>query len=305
MKGRNAAATTPPVPPPPAPELEAVLKKESLLVPAGELGVLVGGAVVPTPPPPAVGTPSAAATPAAHQSGSSTTSPTTTGGAKANGNAVDNDTCSSGVMVQQATKGTPRAVPQPRAAAIAAGGSTSSAGPIENFRKAVLTLFGADPDRFDGFQLLLNFALPSCGFHRGGGAGSTGAMNGSSSDPDGDDCPVVINLHEAIPDGEVPLSNSKKIKMWVSQNPDRNLYIGRPSIWGNPYRIGEHGDDREDVVRKYRNYLVYDHPEILAHIGELRGKVLGCWCHPAPCHGHVLVSLYKSRKNRVCRNCID
>jgi hypothetical protein len=24
---------------------------------------------------------------------------------------------------------------------------------------------------------------------------------------------------------------------------------------------------------------------------ELRGKVLGCWCAPLPCHGHVLACI--------------
>jgi hypothetical protein len=26
---------------------------------------------------------------------------------------------------------------------------------------------------------------------------------------------------------------------------------------------------------------------------ELKGKILGCWCHPLPCHGDVLVKLIK------------
>ena len=26
-------------------------------------------------------------------------------------------------------------------------------------------------------------------------------------------------------------------------------------------------------------------------LGELRGKILGCWCKPKPCHGDILVKL--------------
>jgi hypothetical protein len=29
-------------------------------------------------------------------------------------------------------------------------------------------------------------------------------------------------------------------------------------------------------------------PALIAALGELRGKVLGCWCKPALCHGDVL-----------------
>ncbi|CAD7949236.1 unnamed protein product [Amoebophrya sp. A120] len=120
------------------------------------------------------------------------------------------------------------------------------------------------------------------------------------------EAPVVINLHDAIPTGQYPLSNSKKIKLWVAQDPERHVYIGRPSIWGNPFRIGDHGDSRETVVRKYREYLVNDHPEVLVHLGDLRGKILGCWCHPHPCHGHVLQNLYRDRDDaRFCRACTD
>ena len=35
---------------------------------------------------------------------------------------------------------------------------------------------------------------------------------------------------------------------------DYDVYIGRGSKWGNPYRIGEDGT-REEVIEKYRLYL--------------------------------------------------
>ena len=31
-----------------------------------------------------------------------------------------------------------------------------------------------------------------------------------------------------------------------------------------------------------------------ADLHELGGRVLGCWCHPLGCHGHVLTQLYDS-----------
>lgn len=67
------------------------------------------------------------------------------------------------------------------------------------------------------------------------------------------------------------------------------VYIGRPSKWGNPFEIGRDGT-REEVIEKYRTWIVAQ-PELMAALPELRGKVLGCWCAPKACHGHVLAEL--------------
>ena len=67
-----------------------------------------------------------------------------------------------------------------------------------------------------------------------------------------------------------------------------DVYIGRPSKWGNPYSIGKDGD-RELVLVKYRAYLE-NHPELIKQAREeLNGKVLGCWCKPNACHGDILI----------------
>lgn len=65
-----------------------------------------------------------------------------------------------------------------------------------------------------------------------------------------------------------------------------DLYIGRPSKWGNPFVIGRDGT-REDVVRKYTEWVL-EQPDLMASLHELRGKTLVCWCAPEACHGHVL-----------------
>ena len=68
-----------------------------------------------------------------------------------------------------------------------------------------------------------------------------------------------------------------------------DVYIGRPSIWGNPFEIGRDGT-REQVIEKYRAW-VQEQPNLMARLPELRGKILGCWCAPAACHGDVLIEL--------------
>lgn len=80
-----------------------------------------------------------------------------------------------------------------------------------------------------------------------------------------------------------------------------DVYIGRPSEWGNPFshlersaaafRVGT----REDAIREYEKWLRAQ-PELMARARrELRGKVLGCYCKPLPCHGDVLARIANSR----------
>ncbi len=71
-----------------------------------------------------------------------------------------------------------------------------------------------------------------------------------------------------------------------------NVHIGRPSKWGNPFYIGKDGT-REEVIEKYRVWIK-TRPKLMAALPELLGKTLGCWCHPKPCHGDVLVELCKA-----------
>jgi hypothetical protein len=75
-----------------------------------------------------------------------------------------------------------------------------------------------------------------------------------------------------------------------------DVYIARPSIWGNPY---SHKPDtlaefrvasRSEAIQKYREWIVTQ-PELMAKLPELRGKTLGCFCKPKRCHGDVLVEL--------------
>ena len=67
-----------------------------------------------------------------------------------------------------------------------------------------------------------------------------------------------------------------------------DVYIGRPTPWGNPYKIGKDGT-REEVIEKYRKSLT---ASMKADIKKyLRNKKLGCWCKPKACHGDVLAEI--------------
>jgi Domain of unknown function (DUF4326) len=80
------------------------------------------------------------------------------------------------------------------------------------------------------------------------------------------------------------------------------VYVGRAihrggwhlegSPLASPYRPGRDGT-RDEVVARYRTYLL-SRPDLLALLPELRGRRLGCWCVPEPCHAHVIAELADS-----------
>ncbi|MDJ1632705.1 DUF4326 domain-containing protein [Rhizobium rhizogenes] len=67
------------------------------------------------------------------------------------------------------------------------------------------------------------------------------------------------------------------------------IYIGRPSVFGNPFVIGRDGD-RAEVIAKYEKW-VETQPLIKSAVPRLVGKDLVCWCAPLPCHGDVLLRM--------------
>lgn len=79
---------------------------------------------------------------------------------------------------------------------------------------------------------------------------------------------------------------------------DYDIYIGRPSKWGNPFKVGADGT-RKECIEKYRKWL--QEPEqkhLLESLDTLENKVLGCHCKPQACHGDVLIDLVSKRKAR-------
>lgn len=72
-----------------------------------------------------------------------------------------------------------------------------------------------------------------------------------------------------------------------------DVYIGRGSIWGNPFPVGEHGT-RQAVIAKYSKHLadcLLNGTIKVSDLAQLKGKRLGCFCHPKPCHGDVIAKL--------------
>ena len=68
------------------------------------------------------------------------------------------------------------------------------------------------------------------------------------------------------------------------------VYIGRPSIWGNPLVIGKDGN-RDQVIEKYKNWLLSQPDLVEKAKQQLKGHNLVCFCAPAKCHGDVLLQI--------------
>jgi hypothetical protein len=85
-------------------------------------------------------------------------------------------------------------------------------------------------------------------------------------------------------------------------NDPSHIYIGRNMVayvkgavqskWHNPFTAKKYG--LEECLRLYLKYVM-DGP-LYNELEELDGKVLGCWCHPEPCHGHLLMELLARRR---------
>ena len=92
----------------------------------------------------------------------------------------------------------------------------------------------------------------------------------------------------------------KRMRGKIIQNCE--VYIGRAyhqggwkfpaSPFANPFLVEQYG--RAESIRRYEAHL-RSHPELMAQLPALKGKILGCWCHPLPCHGDVLVKLIQEQ----------
>lgn len=79
------------------------------------------------------------------------------------------------------------------------------------------------------------------------------------------------------------------------------VYIGRGSVWGNPYKM-EKGHMRGEVIIKYRIHLweMLDAGAITKEmLVALDGKRLACYCAPQACHGDVLVKAIEWAKGEL------
>ena len=77
----------------------------------------------------------------------------------------------------------------------------------------------------------------------------------------------------------------------VNRSKDRyDVYIGRPTVFQNPFVIGWDGN-REEVIEKFESYFIdkmKTDKDFKRRVDGLKGKVLGCHCKPKHCHGDMI-----------------
>jgi len=90
----------------------------------------------------------------------------------------------------------------------------------------------------------------------------------------------------------------KRTKGW--KMPEGAVYVGRPTIWGNPYRVSKYVT-HEKAVNAYKALLrsefgIESLNTTLPKLKEaLAGKDLACWCPlDQPCHADILLEIANS-----------
>jgi hypothetical protein len=87
----------------------------------------------------------------------------------------------------------------------------------------------------------------------------------------------------------VNMRHHRDLIAWAKER-DLFVRVDRATPWGNQFVLGRDGD-RATVIARYRDDYLPSRPDLLARLGELRGRALGCWCAPEPCHADVLATL--------------
>lgn len=85
---------------------------------------------------------------------------------------------------------------------------------------------------------------------------------------------------------------------------DVAYYVGRPTIYGNPFRMtGRDGLSRDLAVATFKDYWYADAQAELRQraLRELVPpiEILLCWCHPRPCHAQVIADFVNGEKVRL------
>ena len=113
----------------------------------------------------------------------------------------------------------------------------------------------------------------------------------------------VINICKK----ELQKHDYRDLEHWL-ENPN-HIYIGRNltfyvkgaihSKWANPFSVKKY--NRDECLQLYKEWIKTGINPITKKkrkegplhqdIDELKGKKLGCWCHPEACHGDVLAQL--------------
>ena len=86
-----------------------------------------------------------------------------------------------------------------------------------------------------------------------------------------------------------------------SELPANTVVVARPTVWGNPFKMGEKLLNGETLTRAKsidlyeQHVLAGDWPSVIRL--KLQGKNLACWCPLTErCHGDVLLKIANEKQ---------
>ena len=108
--------------------------------------------------------------------------------------------------------------------------------------------------------------------------------------------------HATSPTKVVNIDRVCDVNTWYERS--NTLYIGRKnsryglprSKWANPWIVGEDYTLTESL-ESYEKYIRSS--DLYQSLHEIDNKELGCFCHPARCHGDILLKLRAQQKESV------
>jgi hypothetical protein len=119
---------------------------------------------------------------------------------------------------------------------------------------------------------------------------------------DMDDMPLsqrVQMLTLAAPKARlVRVTPTQGCDVWIGGYKCVNKVLLEPTKWCNPFQYRGNSGLQGVAVARYREWIMQpEQAHLIAALGELKEKVLGCTClgwMDAPCHGEVLIELVNS-----------
>jgi len=80
--------------------------------------------------------------------------------------------------------------------------------------------------------------------------------------------------------------------------PPNTVYVGRPTKWGNPWKVACPDDEeqRAEAIRFYELHLKNKLKQDPHFLDSLKGKDLACFCPlDKPCHADILLKFLEAK----------
>lgn len=152
---------------------------------------------------------------------------------------------------------------------------------------AILTQLNISPDESDKLtlEMFTNYWTDKISkFHAYVGFNFNTSIQLITQDKDG--CPshtfqrMILSLADSS-------TVTKVLNLYKMQDTDDGIYVGRPSVFGNPKPI-EKGETFDEVKQKeYKDWALND-DDFCDNLPYLHGYNLICFCEPKPCHAEVI-----------------